>query len=248
MTTKVTPARRILSRQAIAKEAVQRKWMEDAGELVSAHQFAFSALAGVVDRFSGQPIAQPSPEIEGRICLIAQFILGVELCESAISNGLYSQAAALLKQQLETIAAIDEYKGGRRIEKKTPNIKTGPTARLGGAYGAFNNIAHVSRHEIAKSIVLQQSGEVVGANILPVYNRNMAHYLYGQHVYYISLVFHQAVELFEQVYGESMTNEEVESYAAAMVILLQAKVISPPADATGADHDWIRAVAEGRTD
>ena len=115
------------------------------------------------------------------------------------------------------------------------------------AYGAFNNIAHVSRHEIAKSIVLQQVGEVIGANIMPIYSRNMAHYLYGQHVYYIAIVFHQAVELFEQVYGESMTSEELELYGAAMIILLQAVIIMPPADATGEDHDWIRAVAAGHT-
>jgi len=246
MTTKVTPALRILRQQAIAKEAVQRKWMKDAGELVSAHQFAFSALASIVDRFSGRPVAEPTPELEGRICLIAQFILGVELCESAISNGFYSQAAALLKQQLETIAAIDEYRRGHRIEKKTPNIKAGPTAGLGSAYGTFNNIAHVSRHEIAKSIVFKQVGEVVGANIMPVYSRSMAHYLYGQHVYYIAMVFHQAVELFGQAYEESMTSEELEFYAAAMIILLQAGVISPPDDATGGDHDWIRALAAGR--
>jgi hypothetical protein len=40
----------------------------------------------------------------------------------AIAEGLYSQAAALLKQEMETIEAIHEFETGKRRDRKTPQI------------------------------------------------------------------------------------------------------------------------------
>ena len=55
-----------------------------------------------------------SPEVSAGLKLVASFFQGVDITETAISEGLYGQAAALLRQELETIAALEEVELGRR--------------------------------------------------------------------------------------------------------------------------------------
>ena len=75
--------------------------------LLTAHQLAFSAVISYQDRIQGQKYEANDPSIKGRMGLIAQFIQEVELTETAISEGLYANAANLLKQELETLGRIE---------------------------------------------------------------------------------------------------------------------------------------------
>jgi hypothetical protein len=100
MAEQYSPAVNYLSDLINRRERVRENWKHDAPDLVDAQQLAFSALASMITRFAARKIDEPARDVEGQICLIAQFLIGVELCETAISEGLYSQAAALLKQQL----------------------------------------------------------------------------------------------------------------------------------------------------
>src|SRR5260370_38912120 len=118
-------------------------WTTDATSFVSNNSIRSS-----VRRFELQ-----SKAMEGRLTLTAQFIQGIDICEVAISEALYSQAAALLKQELETLAAIEEFENDRRKDGKTPKIGKGIMRAFGPIYSELNNIAHVSRKHIARSLV-----------------------------------------------------------------------------------------------
>lgn len=156
MAEEFSPAVRLLSDQMSNRVEVREKFRAKFPELTDAHQFALSALAATITRHMAKKIEAPSADVEGQIALIAQFLTGVDLCESAIAEGLYSQGATLLKQELETVAAIEEYREGRRADGKTPRIGISVTEGYGEVYGRLNEISHVSRHEVAKRLCTDQ--------------------------------------------------------------------------------------------
>ncbi len=162
--------------------------------------------------------------------LTAQFIQGVDVCETSISEGLYSQAAALLKQQLETVTAIDEFEQGKRREGKTPNVGNSEFRAFGPIYGDLNDIAHVARNGIAKQLVEASFGELHGPSTVPVYNAQLAKFLYGNHIYFIVEVAKQIDRLFREIFGDysGMTDAEKDWFMAVMGILIREKVIQPP--------------------
>lgn len=230
MTEEHSPAVKMLSMQMVEREKLRALWKSDAGDLIDAHQFALSAVCSLIDRFSGRRFDKQPHAVEGRMSLTAQFIQGVDVCEVSISEALYSQAAALLKQQLETIAAIDEYENDRRKEGKTPNIGRGITASFGPIYGDLNNIAHVSRHDLARQLVTLEKEDICAPSLIPQYNAGLARFLYGNHVYFIVEIGRQTAHIFEEIFGEGFSKEESEWQFLALVILLRQKVIELPPD------------------
>ena len=160
--------------------------------------------------------------------LTAQFVQGIDICETSISEGLYSQAAALLKQELETLAAVDEFENDRRKDGKTPNVGNGIMRDFGPIYGDLNNIAHVSRHDLARQLVTIEQGEICAPSLIPRYDRELARFLYGNHVYFIIEVTRQTAQIFEEIFGEGLSKEEGDWTFYAMMILLREKVVELP--------------------
>lgn len=242
MAEEFSPAVRLLSDQMSSRLEVREKFKAKFPELADAHQLALSALAAVVTRHVAKKIDAPSVDVEGQIALIAQFLTGVDLCESAIAEGLYSQGATLLKQELETVAAIEEYRDGRRADGKTPRIGIGVTQGHGPVYGRLNEISHVSRHEVAKGLVTGQIGDLVGASIVPIFIADLAAFLYSQHVLYIGLVVQHADRLFTAVYGAGLNSAEKEQAALAQLLLLMKGFIEIHAGAVGPGPDLVCSV------
>ena len=79
--------------------------------------------------------------IEG---ILAGFIVGLTLVEHAILSGYTAQSAALVRQELEAIAALEEIKVGRRIEGRTPNVRHLPNIP-GRVYSDLSELTHFSR-------------------------------------------------------------------------------------------------------
>lgn len=230
MTMVYSPAVDLMTIQMQVRVGVRERWKKDAGGLIDAHQLAFSAIASMVTRFSSKRFEKQSNSIEGRMSLIAQFVQGIEICETSISEGLYSQAATLLKQELETLAAIDEFEKDCRRDGSTPKIGMGITQGFGPVYGDLNNIAHVSRHELAKELVTIEHGELCAPSLVPKYNCKLARFLYGNHVYFIIAISKQLSRIFEEVFDKGSSKEEAKWQASATMILLKEKVIELPPD------------------
>lgn len=237
-----SPAVLLLAKQMENRAAIREKWKRDADILIDVHQVAFSALASVIDRNIGRKAENVSKAQEGQICLISHFIQGVDLCEGSISEGLYSQAATLLKQEVEIVSGIEEYRTEKRKEKKTPLIGKGVTTGFGPVYGQLNDIAHLGRHEIAKNIVSGSAGEMTGASIVPIYEKDLAFALYGQHIHYIILVTQQLDVLFQEIYGNGLNEEEKGWLGSAIGVLLKEGFLKLPDDAEGEEADWIRSM------
>jgi hypothetical protein len=227
----ISPAAELMGTQMEHRQQVRERWKNDAGDLIDAHMFAASAVASLAQRFSGRRFGQQSKSIEGRLSLTAQFIQGIDICEVAISEALYSQAAALLKQELETLAAIEEFENDRRKDGKTPNIGNGIMRAFGPIYGDLNNIAHVSRDDIARKLVLFQQGEICGPTAIPQYDEGLARFLYGYHVYFIIALAVQIERIFREIFGEGFSKEEEQWIVWANLVLLREKVVELPPEA-----------------
>lgn len=160
--------------------------------------------------------------------LTAQFLQGIDICETSISEGLYSQAAALLKQELETLAAIDEFETGRRSDGRTPNVGNGVMRGFGPIYGDLNNIAHVSLHDLARDLVTVERGEICAPTLISQYNRDLARFLYGYHVYFIIRITVQVGKIFVDLFDQGISKEEENWMLSALMILLKEKVVELP--------------------
>ena len=199
------------------------KWKSDAAKLISAHELALSALVLLTNRNAGRHVEGPSDSVQGRVSLIAQFMQAIEIIEGAIAEGLYSQAAALLKQEMETIESIREYEEGSRIERKTPQIKL--LERLGVIYGHFNRFAHVSVTNVAKNLVYAEEEDYKGASALPLYHRDLARGQYGIHVFLITIIFNQVHKLYKEIYGSGADEFEISLQEGALTILVEENII-----------------------
>lgn len=222
----LSPAVRLMAYQLEKRHEVRNRWKNDAKELLVAHEFALSAIYRAIDRFSGRKFEPRGPSVEGRMSLTAQFLQGVEPCEATISEGLYSQAAALLKQEMETIEAMHEFVQGTRREGKTPVIG-GRLAGWGPIYGDMNAIAHVARRDITLQLVHVKIGDLAAPSLVPVYNFELSKLLYGIHVFMIFDVARLNHDLFRELYGEGLDDEEFRWLAASTRILTDVGAVIP---------------------
>lgn len=239
-----SPAVLLLADQLERRMDIREKWKCDADILIDVHQVAFSALASLLKRNLGRKVDNLSKAQEGQICLISHFVQGIDICENSISEGLYSQAAALLKQEIEIVSGIEEYRVDQRKEKRTPSIGKGVTAGFGPVYGQLNEIAHLGRHQIVKNIVSGYFGDQIGASIVPIYDKDLAFTLYGQHIHYIILVTQQLDVLFYSIYGSGLNQEEKEWLGNAIGVLLKEGFLKLPDDAEGEEASWIRSMVK----
>lgn len=231
MCSDYSPAVSVLAAQMEARAKVREQWKVDGGHLIDAHQFAFSSVASMIGRFSGRRFTEQERAMEGRMSLTAQFLQGIDLCEVSISEGLYSQAAALLKQELETLAAVDEFEHGRRRDGRTPNVGNGAMRDFGPIYGDLNSIAHVSQHDLARQLVTVELGEICAPTLIPQYNRGLAKFLYGNHVFFIIETTRQVERIFRQMFNEGMSEDEQKWLSLASIALLREDVIKLAPDA-----------------
>lgn len=221
-----SPAVVLLAHQLSKREEVRARWKEDAHDLLMAHQFALSAIYRAIDRFSGRKFEPRGPSVEGRMSLTAQFLQGVDLCETAISEGMYSQAAALLKQEMETIEAMHEFVQGTRREGRTPRIG-GRLVGWGPIYGDMNSIAHVSQRDLALQLVHVEIGDLSAPSLVPIYNGELAKLMYGLHVFMIFDIARLNNDLFNELYGEGLDEEECRWLFTATRILTEAGAMMP---------------------
>lgn len=143
-----------------------------------------------------------------RMHLIAQYIQGIEVSYITIVEGLYAQAANLQKQQIETLAAMEEHGAGTRTDGKTPNPKNIGMQGLRSQYGALNNAAHPSKAEIVESLCHFEEGERQGPTTIPQFNQEYCEPLLANHNVYLLYLWRQMSNLFKVVFDIEQTEED----------------------------------------
>lgn len=225
------PASTMMAVQKIGANEVREKSKNGYSKLIDANLLATGVIASALLRVNGEIVLLQENSLE-RGALIAGFVTGLGLCEKAISEGYYLQASALLRQELETIAALEEVKQGIRRDGRTPNVKHLPWS-LPRLYGDLSAAAHAANHQILRSVTEHKEG-LPGApdgtivwRMIPGFDNELARRLYALH---IVLTIQLAVHLndyHEESYYSGLIKEEVECLNLAIDLLIEEKCIEP---------------------
>ena len=186
--------------------------------LTQAHAFAWSALSNLISRSAGAKIAEDA-DASQKLSLVSHFMQGINLCEVAVVEGLYVQAATLLRQEHEIISATQELWSGNRKDGKTPHATVGVLKNMGRAYGGLSGAAHVSQSALLHSMIEAETGELRGPSAFPIYHRDLARNLYSLHVCYIGLMAQIAGKIHEELGLGGLSKDETNLVILAMATL-----------------------------
>lgn len=160
-----------------------------------------------------------------KLDLITHFIYGINLCEIAIVEGLYTQAATLLRQEHELIAAVQELGISKRKDGKTPHATIGRLKNMGKVYGELSGAAHVSQSQLIHDIIAAETSDRKGPSVVPLFHREISRNLYALHVSYIC----QMTLIVDEVHGAlgigNLLEDEKSLLVNATKILLDEKLI-----------------------
>lgn len=227
----ILPASTMLAAQEVSAKDVREKSKIGYSKLLDANLLVTGVIASALLRVNGElsPLQKTSLE---RGALVAGFVTGVGFCEKAISEGYYLQASTLLRQELETIAALEEIKQGVRRDGITPNIKCLPWL-LPRLYGDLSAAAHVAKHRILISVAQHKEGfpglpdGTVVWRMKPGFDNELSRRFYALH---IMLMIQFAVHLNdyqEELHRSGLTDEEVTCLNLAINLLIEEKCAEP---------------------
>lgn len=218
---KYSPAVEFLSAQHRHRAAVRDAFKKEAGDFLLAHEFVLSGITSCLERFGDKKWPADLDEAirlkaEQTSQLSALFLHGIDPCEVAISEGLYCQAATLVRQQMEILGAIDEVWLNKRTPHKTPNVGSLPKA-VRQHYGGLTDLAHAGVPDYLKSMHTDIKGDLVGAAIVPTFNKDMALFLYRIELHLLFLFVTRQKDALEAAYEEeAFIASEHKLFAAAM--------------------------------
>ena len=198
---------RLLGDGLIMQTNNREKSKEGYGLMLDAHLSVIGVIGNVLYHKQLCP-GKTNESISGRMCLLVSFIHGIDICESSISQGLYVQAAALLKQEMETIGAINEYTKERRIDGRTPNISNVDWG-LNRLYDELNKLAHVAnRHVLNPLFQTEVNEKVKPVSITPIYDKLISRRLFGMHIALLIQLARCLETLHKDMYEETFTENE----------------------------------------
>ena len=248
-TEKKSPAEEYFHSQLSRRTQNRVKFKKDesAQTLHFVHEVLVSMIAKMLKRIGGKRWPDDlDKEVAIKCTKVANlqqlFMHGVELCEVTILEGLYGQAAALMRQQMEIIAAIKavwdgtdgkqknkKTKGKKRGKPRTPNINLLP-AHIKQHYGALSELTHAAVPEQLHFLFNVTNDDVGAASTLPVYKQNLARVLL---VLEINLLF-ELIGSFEvalnEMYGKGFDDEELKLQKVAFSALQECLAAIYPND------------------
>jgi Arc/MetJ-type ribon-helix-helix transcriptional regulator len=137
-----------------------------------------------------------------RVSLTANMVQSYHVVEDLISSGAYWSASAVLRQHMETLARIIEYREGQnRSDKKPPNVKTLPF-NLAPNYGRLSELCHTSSGEILGDFSECLEGEGI-ATTIPKFREEWAKDFFSLHIAHMLALAIQIYFLQEELYPES---------------------------------------------
>ena len=215
----------LFEEQLIVRKRIREKSKESHGSLLDAHLLCCATLHNLYSEFLDK-VGISNESISARLSLIASFVQGIDICENSISEGLYTQACALIKQELETVAAVNECFKNIRKQKKTPNVNHVKFG-LSKHYGMLNGISHVSDRNQFEPLFqcVSEIAEKKPVSILPQYNHTICDLLFSIHVLLVLETTEQLGILFYEMYGHALSEPQQKALISIYQILIEENVL-----------------------
>lgn len=209
--------------------ACSAKTLSELAEISEAYALAIEVVAASASRTMGN-FAKATVEVSRTEAILTGFIVGLTLVEHAILSGYNVQAAALVRQELEAIAALEELRIGKRREGKTPNVSNIPSIP-GTAYGDLSKATH-----FADTPTLRQLGTYNGPVpdgpgpmetwlLSPQHVPNTTKQLFALHTLLLLHFAQYQSAHFSELYGTESSSSEVAAFIRSHNLLELAGVI-----------------------
>lgn len=213
----------LLSEQTAIRRRIRDISKDICPDLQWIHCLSLGLIHSIYTQYIGIP-GKTNESISARLPLLASFVQGIDLVETTIVEGLYSQAAVLLKQELETIAAVNECIKGIRENKRTPNVKY-VDYDLKKLYPILNGIGHVSEKDPFEELYIGVPDHRVvdqkPVSITPLFNKQRYEQFYGIHILLIVQAIEKLVELYNDMYEFSLNEKQEEALMIIYKVLLE---------------------------
>lgn len=194
------------------------------GRMLDAHLLTAGVLGSALMRIHGKivPVTKVGEE---RDALFASFVIGMVVCESAIEEGRYLQAHALLRQEMETLAQLVAVRDGLRNEEGAPNVRVleGSIRRL---YGDLSAAAHLSKHYVVRSVTacdvseMDVPGPTSGTRYFPDFDESLARRLFALHLMLtIQIISELSIDMRKQNRGDGFAESEVRAVNLAIELI-----------------------------
>lgn len=203
------------------------------GEVATAYSVTLEIVTSAASRLDGK-FTDLTENLSRRDAIIAGYMIGLTLVERAIFGGYVAQAAALVRQEIEAIAALEEIRSSTRCDGRTPNIKH-VLSVPGGLYGELSRIAHFSHHGTLRNTT-RFRGEIAEAPgpseiwlLTPQLIPDVMRRLFALHtLLLLHFSEHQSVHYLDR-HGIEPTQEDILAVEQAVLTLKRAGLIEDSA-------------------
>ena len=196
--------------------------IEALDRLIAAHNLVMGVLGALLSRNGGRA-GTTDKAISRLFQLTASFIQGISTCELTILQGLYIQGGNLVRQEMETIAAMGEaVKGSSR--PMAPNV-----GELGWnmkrTYGELSELAHLSDAPSFRSSVIKTVESARGVTTIPVFKAETVLRFYMFHMALTIQLVGSLDYLYSVNYGSGLREIEVALLHSVIDLLVEEKFL-----------------------
>ena len=185
----------------VLKDAAQqvRNVVEKSNDdLWEAYNIVGNLIYTLVEFGAREPNIVPE-SCSNRVSLTANMVQSFNAVENLISSGAYWSASAVLRQHMETLARIIEYrKGKNRVAKKPPNVKNLPF-NMAPNYGGLSELCHTSGGKILGDFSECSEGEGIAMTI-PKFREEWAKDYFSLHIAHMLALAIEIYFLQEELY------------------------------------------------
>jgi len=149
-------------------------------ELLVAYKKVGDLLYTLIEHGAREPDVL-TDSCSNRVSLTSNMVQSFHIVEDIISSGAYWSASAVLRQHMETLARIIEYREDNIIrDKKPPNVKVLPF-NMAPNYGRLSELCHTSGGEVLGDFSGCAEGEGI-ATAIPAYREEWSKSLLSLHI------------------------------------------------------------------
>jgi hypothetical protein len=212
----------LLAAQISAGKICRNSSVDHIGDALYAYILGVGVIGRAASRHDGK--SYPGEERKQRkMTLFAAFIQSINPAEVTLFEGFYLQAAALIRQQLECLSALEELESGSRKDGKTPNVKNAPWG-LNSHYGSLSKFAHSSDHIFLSNVLClninDHGSDTQYISLVPVFNGKLFQSLFTLHCSLVLLVAAQLLFHYQDMSGDPIVDQEYQTLIIAQKILI----------------------------
>lgn len=198
-----------------SRDACAKEWPKSFEILVSANEVVLACIGSILARPDRSFPEERVAEKVRRATVHSALLQGIHAVEYCITNGIYAQASALVRMEIEGVECLRGLRQGVQRDGATPRLLA--LKHLGRTYRQLTGLAHLSTHDLLTHVVNPQIG-----NTDHSFNAQFARHLLGTHLCALAAF---ALDLSEfRPFNDQVRLTEVENgYLSAMFGVLVAE-------------------------